>query len=189
MSHSATDAADLSAVAALRTVGPWESVFHGPAREALEAVLPAIAAALVRREGARSRDPDTGGHPHPAGRRCSPCCMWSMPRGAPDRYALPIGFLRNGRSSPARGAARSRDRQPASRRRNGRAARRRLGPGLLRRAAGSHRRAAAVCGDQRRRGRHGIQRSRALRRERRRSPYCWGWNRATPRSGTAPTSS
>ncbi len=95
MSHSAHDAADLSAVAALRTVGPWESVFHGPAREALEAVLPGYVAPR-RWFGAKART------------ICAIRIQEAIPilpaavlallhveyaEGAPDRYALPIGFL------------------------------------------------------------------------------------------------
>ncbi len=95
MSHSVQDAADRLAVAALDTAGPWGSVFLSPAREALEAVLPGYIAPR-RWFGAKAR----------AMRAIRireaipilPSAVLALLRveyaeGAPDLYALPIGFL------------------------------------------------------------------------------------------------
>jgi maltose alpha-D-glucosyltransferase / alpha-amylase len=141
MSHSVHDAADLPAVAALRTAGPWESVFHGPAREALEAALPGYVAPR-RWFGAKART--TRAIRIQEAIPILPSAVLALLRveyadGAPDRYALPIGFL-----AGAAGHALQGERPAAviaalqTESRGGRAVRCRLGPGFLHRAAGGH---------------------------------------------------
>ncbi len=105
MSHSVHDAAGPPEVATLQTAGPWDTVFHSPAREALEAVLPGY---VVPRRWFGAKTRTIRAIRIQEAIPILPSAVLALLRveyaeGAPDSYALPIGFLAGAAGQTLRG--------------------------------------------------------------------------------------